>query len=170
MSKLSGWELPPMLIGGAAVVAFYQGQEQDYLDPRWISRPSPIWYEESLSRQLRKMGNLKDDWDGYGGAGIEPNAVTKALSMLSYLAEYPQHLTPSASGTVLLEWESPRGKASLELGRETFGFYTVSGIGRSIFLSGNLAELDSEEINNALSTIIGHHTPRSLEEGYLAAG
>lgn len=170
MSTLSGWGLPPTLVGGATVVTLYKNPEQYYVNPKWVPRAGPLWYEESINRQLREIRELEDDWDGYGGARIEPNAVSRALSMLVYLTEYPRHLSPSSSGTLLLEWEGPRGKASLELGRETFGFYASPKSGNPIFLGGNVNEMDSEDINNALATIIGHHKPQALEGLNLSSG
>lgn len=163
MSTLSGWELSSPLLGGAAVVSVYQAAEPTYFNQAWISRAGPVWYEESFNRQLREIAELEDDWDGYGGAHIEPNAISKALSIFAYLTEHPSHLLPSSAGTLLLEWEGPRGRASLELGRETFGFYASPKAGSPIFLGGSVGEMDSEDINNALATIVGHYKPQALE-------
>ena len=162
MNTLSGWELAPQFLGGAALFVVQQ-QPESYLNRAWIPRAGPVWYEESFVKQLREIGELRDDWDGYGGARIEPEAISRALSIFSYLAQYPSHLLPSSSGTLLLEWVGHRGRASLELGRETFGFYASPKVGNPIFLGGDVREMNSEDINNALATIVGHHKPQSLE-------
>ncbi|WP_027793370.1 hypothetical protein [Paraburkholderia acidipaludis] len=122
-----------------------------------------MWYEASLDEQLSDVKALGEDWDGHGAASIDVAIVNNAKSLLMLLRNPPDYLLPSVSGTILIEWEGLLGRASLEIGIDTFGFYTAPKVGKSIFLGGSIRGLELGDIDFAVSTIVGSAVPHSLE-------
>lgn len=171
-NTVCGWSFaPPSLIGGTAVTGIYQTVDQSYIDMTRRNLGSlSYWQKNSVINQLQDISHLTDDWDGYGGASIEKNAVVTAKNLVDNLTEFPAYVLPSTAGTLLLKWVGPRGKASLELGRETFSFYAAPEAGSPKFLSGDTKEIDAEKINTALSKIVGYLRPWSLEDSNQIGG
>lgn len=125
---------------------------------RWYlvrASASSRWADASLSDQLDAISELQPDWDGYGAASIEPAALAAARQLLGRLQPLPEIMLPASSGTLVLEWETPLGRAHLELGKQTYSFYAAPRNGQPIFLTGDVREEDAEDINYALATIIG---------------
>jgi hypothetical protein len=123
---------------------------------RWYypaSAGGPSWADASLSDQLSAISKLAANWDGYGAEPIEPTAIASARKLLERLTPTPDVIMPSTAGTVVIEWETTLGRANLELGRQTFSFYTSPRLGEPTFLSGDAREEDAEEINYALAAI-----------------
>lgn len=164
-SSISGWGLqyPAPALEPAFAPWKLNGRNDEPLRFPLQRIRQAIWYAASLNDQLNQLSRLADDWDGYGAAGIEAQAVTHAQFILPLLAATPDHLLPSAAGTILIEWESMLGRASLELGRDTFSFYTSPAVGDPILLGGTMQALDVEDINYAVATIAGKVVPQSLE-------
>ena len=140
--------------------------------------PSTIWasalpsaHKSQMLAELAQFRTLADDWDGYGAARIEPHAIDAARVVVSRLVKSePQSLTPSTNGTVVLDWEGARGRASLEIGRTTFGFYSAPLSGHPIYLSGNSEELDVGGIEFAIGTISNSFSPAGLADGNIPMG
>lgn len=123
------------------------------------------WEIASLADQLKSIAALDEGWDGYGAASVDSRAIAFAESLVSVMRVRPEFVLPSSSGTVLLEWEGPFGRASLELGADTFGFYTAPNVGEPIMLAGKSDELDAENLEAALATITSTFRPQSVENG-----
>lgn len=155
-------------MGGTTLTGIYRTVDQLRFEMTRKSSALPLWQKNSVVNQVRDISHLTDDWDGYGGASVEKNAISIAMFLLESLSEYPNDTLPSTAGTLLFKWDEPRGKASLELGRETFSFYASPKAGKPIFLGGKMQEIDAQDINAALATIAGHLKPQSLEDLYLA--
>ncbi len=158
MNSISGWTLKYPSIG-FTVFAPYINSGLYYP----FQQKQTTWYAASLKDQLRELSKLDDNWDGYGAAKIEARAVAHAQFVLPSLDISPDHLLPSVAGTILIEWENMLGRASLELGIETFSFYTSPAVGAPILLGGTMQELNVEDINYAVATIAGKAIPQSLE-------
>lgn len=157
MTTISGWALEmhirPCSMQSAPLVVYLP----------WKTTTS--WEVASLSEQLRALGKLQEGWDGYEAAPVDSHALARASELVSVLRAPPEHILPSTAGTVLLEWEGPFGRASLELGRSTFGFYTAPHTGAPILLGGNSDEMHAEDLEVALATISSSHVPQSMEGG-----
>lgn len=67
----------------------------------------------ALLEQLNDIGQLSDDWDGYGAASIDATAIAHARVVLPSLTTLPDALLPSVAGTVLMEWETAFGADGL---------------------------------------------------------
>ncbi len=73
------------------------------------------WVLESLAK-LAKLGELRDNWDGYGSARIQPSALTSARKLVAYMGFQdlsPPHVSPVSGGAIGLHWRV--GSRELEL-------------------------------------------------------
>lgn len=166
MSSISGWVLqhPDSALEAAFAHWKLNGRNDETPQSFQLQQVTQVtWHTATLNDQLKELSELVDDWDGYGAAGIEALAVTHTRNVLPLLFVAPDHLLPSSAGTILIEWESMLGRASLELGRDTFSFYTSPVLGDPILLGGTVQALDVEDINYAVATISGKVVPQSLE-------
>ena len=157
MSSISGWVIqhPSSAVEAFAHINPYR-RDDEPVQSFPLQRVSHVtWHTAALTDQLRELSTLVDGWDGYGAAGIEARAVTHAENVLPLLDVAPDHLLPSSAGTILIEWETMLGRASLELGRDTFSFYTSPAVGDPILLGGTVQGLDVGDINFALATVAG---------------
>ena len=131
---------------------------------------SSQWKLVSALTQLDAIGALSDDWDGYGGAAIDAAAIDAGKVFLVQLIALPQSLLPNSNGTLSFEWESPYGRAHLEIGAEAFSFYAAPRFGQPTFLSGDLRVGDAEDINSALATVTQTRTPGAVTPTDWAGG
>jgi hypothetical protein len=120
----------------------------------------------AFSRNLHSIGDLDDNWDGYGAARVHASTVVLANVLIEMLEHGPDCVAASVTGTIVFEWEGPLGSANLELGKETYSFYTSPHIGRPIFLGGVLTTLNAQQIDYALGTVKGVSAPRSITVDY----
>jgi len=125
-----------------------------------------VWQDAALLEQLNEIGKLDDGWDGYGAAGIDAAAIAHARSTLPGLTALPDAVLPSVAGTVLMEWETAFGSASLEFGCESFSFYTSPTVGKAILLGGAMREFNVEDINFAVATVVASALPNAMEGGH----
>lgn len=116
-----------------------------------------------LLDQLDEIGKLMDDWDGYGAARVGEEAIVQARGVLPGLTILPDAVLPSVAGTLLMEWEAVFGTASLELGRDSFSFYTSPAMGDAILLGGGMREFNVEDINFAVATVVAGAVPKAVE-------
>lgn len=69
----------------------------------------PPWLTETFSR-LHEVGQLAEDWDGYGSPGTNAEVLEAAEAMLQSLNAQPRNLLPAAfvcpiaGGTLQFEW------------------------------------------------------------------
>lgn len=168
MSTFSGWTLGPP---SSAILGAWTAQPESVagvMDSYYTASARErrvTWYDASLEEQLSRISELGDNWDGYGAASVDGRIIESTRSIMDMLDIPPDVLIPNASGTVTLEWESPLGRASLEVGIDTFGFYTAPNAGTSIFLGGSIRGLEVGDINFAVSTIAGEVIPYAMESG-----
>lgn len=86
---------------------------------QWIS-VTPLgsvadWYLDSLET-VRRLGNMPENWDGFGSTSIPVRAAIATGYMLSLASQYtlmPPHIAPVPGGGLQLEWD--RDNRSLEL-------------------------------------------------------
>ena len=79
-----------------------------------------------LYRRLDALGEIRDNWDSYGGAPPTPMSLQAARSLLSKLDQRfgiplrrdvsPFHVAPLPSGGVQLEWIGPSKDIEVEVG------------------------------------------------------
>jgi hypothetical protein len=119
-----------------------------------LQHPKTIGAKVSAIEHTRELGNLPEDWDGYGAPRIESQAVENAISFLDALSCPVPFITPHPNGTVAFEWESPFGEAYLEIGKTRFSFYAKPSVGQPILVDGRSdavhAYLISEIVTNIL--------------------
>jgi hypothetical protein len=90
------------------------------LSPNQWSSVTPLtsvadWYLDSLET-VRRLGNMPENWDGFGSPIIPMRVTTAASYMLSMVSLYmltPPHIAPVPGGGLQLEWD--RDNRSLEL-------------------------------------------------------
>nr|WP_175799557.1 hypothetical protein [Burkholderia anthina] len=89
---------------------------------------------------VKELLALEEDWDGYDGFPISKEAGAAAEDFLSGLPsniESPD-LIPNGSGTITLEWERGKARASLELGKRKCSFYLKQPGTPTIYHTGDL--------------------------------
>lgn len=77
---------------------------------------------------LQQIGELDDDWDGYGGFAPSEATLGHAMTVVNRLVEdFPQlmnpEISPTSNGTILLTWETGPSEATLEIGDNRFSGY-----------------------------------------------
>jgi len=123
------------------------------------------WCDSALLEQLNEIGQLGEDWDGYGAAGIDAAVIAHARRILPDLTPPPDAVSPSVAGTVLIEWDAAFGAASLELGRDSFSLYTSATMGDAILLGGAMREFNVEDINFAVAAVVARTIPKPMDSG-----
>lgn len=123
------------------------------------SAPAPITYApRPLSVEKRRcheivnaLGEMEEDWDGYGALSIDPRTVKNASTALDRLLEYlpAPDITPNSNGTISFEWESSDGVAYLEIGMTRFSMYIRRNSGGVIPIDGA-----AENMNAAIGVSI----------------
>ncbi len=103
--------------------------------PSWIHPPlkaSDLTALGPAETQIEELSRMEKNWDGYGALPISSATKYNALSVLRGIVPHapPPDITPNPNGTISFEWESPRGKAHLEIGQTRLSFYInpVEGI------------------------------------------
>lgn len=94
-----------------------------------------------LIRQLDELSQLTDNWDGYGGAAIDPSALSQARRLLGAHIRNTRDLgmpeiTPTANGTVALEWQEASGDALVEIGATRISGFIKPRAGNAVLLGG----------------------------------
>jgi hypothetical protein len=80
-----------------------------------VEQGAPAWAGD-VQADIRSLGNLAPNWDGYGAPAIDPAVIA---SSSSFVAKLPGNLAPrprvvpTANGMLQLEWHA--GPKSLEL-------------------------------------------------------
>lgn len=69
--------------------------------------------DEQIQR-LICMTQFEDNWNGYGAKPINPKAIETAKLLVELFNPTPE-VTPTARGTVQLEWETDNGYLELEI-------------------------------------------------------
>ncbi len=84
----------------------------------------------ALKNKISEISLLEDNWDGYGAVAMPESTVKNAFKFVdSFLAEkYPAKIsidaTPTAYGTIVLDFESNEDIVSVEIGDKQVGFFT----------------------------------------------
>jgi hypothetical protein len=79
-------------------------------------------FAEVVQAELRQLGQLQTNWDGYGGQPIDPAVIAAACAFVRSLPEnlaFRPRVVPMSPGNLQLEWHA--GKKILELEFETPG-------------------------------------------------
>ena len=87
-------------------------QESKQLFRKWTrihaNEPLSLGWKRDLYCRTIEIGQecAQVDWDGYGGAAITPEAVTRTLELIAELPEMlqPPHPVPSPDGHISLQW------------------------------------------------------------------
>lgn len=106
------------------------------------SDASSDWVEQSILQ----MGELQDDWDGFGAAGINKEIVARGIALSNAIATPPTDVNPHPAGTLVFEWETHLGKAYLEIGRTRYNFYARTNAQARLAHAGFLSELTGGKI------------------------
>lgn len=75
------------------------------------------WYLDSLET-VRRLGDMADGWDGYGGPAIAVKATMAMkylLSLVSLQRVLPPHIAPVSGGGLQLEWDYRNRSLELEI-------------------------------------------------------
>jgi hypothetical protein len=85
-----------------------------------------------LENKLYSFNSLSENWDGYGAASVDAQAITNSVKFIEIL---PEHLIDNVKtddirltpyGTIVIDWKNSKGELiSTEIGNKTFGFFSV---------------------------------------------
>jgi len=67
---------------------------------------------------------LKENWDGYRGVPMLEDVYKNARKLLSKIKTIPSDYFPNPHGTLSLEFNLPDNFIAIEVGKETFSYYT----------------------------------------------
>ena len=87
-------------------------QESKQLFRKWTrihaNEPLSLGWKRDLYYRTIEIGQecAQVDWDGYGGAAITSEAITRTLELIAELPEMlqPPHPVPSPDGHISLQW------------------------------------------------------------------
>lgn len=80
--------------------------------------------------KIEQIGRLQQNWNGCGAEKPNGDAVKNAKHLIEVLNKemlkslHPDDIYASDYGSVILDFETPRGLVSVEVGDMTMGFYT----------------------------------------------
>ena len=82
---------------------------------------------EGILSEIRELGNLPNDWDGYGAVRVRPRSLVNAIDILSSRlidCEMIDEVFAQPNGTVYIIWVNPDNrKLGLEIGEEKMSYY-----------------------------------------------
>lgn len=111
--------------------------------------PSVPNSSDLLSAQvlLEQLGQLKEDWDGYGGLAVAPDVCAHAQRFLAFSPQgmLVPEVNPTSNGTVSLEWASNVGDAYLEIGRTRYSGH-IQSRGATTYLQGQLVTVVEQKL------------------------
>jgi hypothetical protein len=98
---------------------------------------------EAAKQEIKNLGQLEPNWDGYGALKIQEqtqkNALVAAETIFTWVP-IPD-IAPNANGTISMEWESEFGIGHLEIGQTKYSFYMDRPIGGSVFYDGSADQI-----------------------------
>lgn len=100
------WKVTPGSSTSASIRQFHDGFRGSQLRVQYEGDREPEWLVQVTAR-LDHLLNLEKDWDSYGAAPIESEAVSTALRWIaSCLQVFPEapFIAPLADGGVQVEW------------------------------------------------------------------
>ena len=100
--------------------------------------------------EVRKLGLLRDNWDGYGGCAVTTAAVNNLVQAFSVMSgsdpaiPVPE-VSPTSSGTISLTWEDASIDAVLEFGVTRYSGYVQIPNQPVIYLDGSAAAFGPDD-------------------------
>ena len=99
---------------------------------QWIS-VAPLssvaaWYLDSLDT-VKRLGNMPENWDGFGSPSISVRATIATnyvLSLISFLRMSAPHIAPVPGGGIQLEWDADDRSLEIEIDEAGECEYLVS--------------------------------------------
>jgi hypothetical protein len=129
--------------------------------PQMMPAPAATRSEEAKSGQntVEELGDLQDDWDGYGAASISREVRDNALHFIKVIEAAPfgmqaPEISPTPTGTISFEWVTPHTKAFLEIGNTRYSGFVQTHQQEPAYLLGRTESIDQSVvafIHNALS-------------------
>ena len=100
---------------------------------------------------IDELGDLEQDWDGYGALPISERARNNARRFIEILEAAPLDLSapdisPRSSGTISMEWETGDAEAYLEIGNTRFSGYVKASGQDAVYLQGSADAIDQNII------------------------
>jgi hypothetical protein len=141
------------LISGTAIVKYYVEI------PYQVSNSIFSVWKEMLQERIRELGNIKDNWDGYGAIVPSEKVINNTIDFTFSIPDkialklYPDNIDPTPNGTITLDWiNQDDEKLSLEIGGKYFGYFTVFNTGDSPYI--NKLELKDTQLSKKVEPII----------------
>ena len=99
-------------------------------------------------RFIRELGQLDEDWDGYGAASIDAAIISRAREIYSGLLRYlpAPDINPNSNGTISFEWSKGEATAHLEIGLHSYSFYLSPSSGQSQYAKSGHSPVDMQYV------------------------
>ena len=80
---------------------------------------------DAIISEIRELGNLPEDWDGYGAIRVLPDCLSNAIQVMSMLnCESVESVDANPNGTVSVLWTNEDGEEiGLEVGTNEMSYY-----------------------------------------------
>jgi hypothetical protein len=110
-----------------------QGMLSDY-----FTYQSPLASEAHINaaQTLRDISHLTEDWDGYGALQVSTEALASAYWILSNSYNLPvPEFTPTANGTLGVEWKRGEKEAYVEVGKTRVSGYVKPTASKTYYVA-----------------------------------
>ena len=82
-----------------------------------------------INDKISELGNLKDNWDGYGAVKIPTKVISNCKTFVNALTKCKikttaNDFTPTPYGTIVVDVNTKKGVISFEIGASQLGFFT----------------------------------------------
>lgn len=112
-------------------------------------------WEQSAS-EVRELGLLEENWDGYGGLKINSRVVDNTVRALEMMAAanpviVVPEISPTSSGTIALRWDTSEMEAVIEFGITRFSGYVQARHQPTVYLGGDATKFSYEDFASLAS-------------------
>lgn len=101
--------------------------ESDTAKPSWFSVTTSNHFK--YIRKIERLRAYPENWDGYNASALYGDVAKKAIEVVEsinfdfYSKEKTIEVSLSPYSTVILDWVSPKGELSLEIGITSIGYF-----------------------------------------------
>ena len=119
---------------------------------------------KAARQSVENLRTLEDNWDGYGGSSVSPQARQHALRFIDMIEAAPGRLpfpeiSPTPSGTIAFEWEAHETVVYVEIGNTRYSGYIRLDRQQPTFLQGQADYLDQQIVAAIQRAIVTPVTP-----------
>lgn len=116
-----------------------------------------FFVKEGILSEIRVLGNLPNDWDGYGAVRVRPRSLVNAMDIISSRlidCELIDEVFAQPNGTVYIIWEgSDNRKLGLEIGEEKMSYYVDTEDGTLFYEKIKISEQNIKALSGSIGQL-----------------